>query len=107
MKLTTLFLLVAVCLLLATSPALAAGNADAGKQLYTTKCRACHGADGNPNPAMAKKGVHPLSGPEVQGMSDAELAKKIKETASHKALVKTLTDADVDNLVAFIRTLKK
>jgi hypothetical protein len=48
-----------------------------------------------------------LGGKEVQGMADAALVKQIKVVANHKAAVTGMPDADVDNLVAFLRTLKK
>jgi cytochrome c553 len=87
----------------------AAGDAAKGKDLFLKKCKMCHGEDGAGTPAMQKKypKMLPLASPEIQKMSEADLSKGIKETANHKALVKTLTDADVENLVAFVKTLKK
>ena len=101
--------LIATLVLLAV-PALAAGDAAAGKTLFESKCKACHGVDGAGTPAMLKKygeKLKPLGGPAVQGMKDAELTKAVKEGATHKALVKSLTDADYANLAAHIRNLKK
>jgi mono/diheme cytochrome c family protein len=91
-------------------PVFAAGDAAAGKELYTKKCKVCHAEDGAGSAAMQKKYAEKwkaLGGKEIQAMKDADLAKEIKAAASHKALVKTVTDADVDNVIAHIRTLKK
>ncbi len=91
-------------------PALGAGDAAKGKELYMKRCKTCHAEDGAGTPAMQKKfgaKLLPLGGKEVQAMKDAEIAKQFNEAANHKALVKTLQPGDLDNLIAFIRTLKK
>jgi cytochrome c553 len=88
----------------------AAGDAAKGKDLYLKKCKMCHAEDGAGTPAMVKKfgdKMKPLGSPAVQKMKDDELAKAFKDAADHKAIAKTVTDADVANLTAFIRTLKK
>src|SRR5215203_5601520 len=36
------------------SLAMAAGDATAGKAVYDKACKSCHGADGTPNPGIAK-----------------------------------------------------
>jgi cytochrome c len=89
---------------------LIAGDAAAGKDLYMKKCKVCHAEDGAGTPAMQKKHgekLLPLGGAKVQAMKDAEIAKEFKAAANHKALLKTTTDADIDNVIAHIRTLKK
>jgi len=92
------------------APAFGAGDAAKGKGLYMKRCKTCHGEDGAGTPAMQKKygeKLLPLGGKEVQAMKDAEIAKKFSEAANHKALVKALQPGDLDNVIAFIRTLKK
>lgn len=92
------------------APAFGAGDAEKGKELYMKRCKSCHAEDGAGTPAMQKKfgeKLLPLGGKEVQAMKDAEIAKKFNEAANHKALVKTLQPGDLDNVIAFIRTLKK
>ncbi len=91
-------------------PALGAGDAEKGKELYMKRCKTCHAEDGAGTPAMQKKfgeKLLPLGGKEVQAMKDAEIAKKFNEAPNHKALVKALQPGDLDNVIAFIRTLKK
>jgi cytochrome c553 len=98
-------LISALCL-----PAMAAGDAAKGADLYARKCKMCHGADGAGMPAMLKKygaELKPLGGAELQAKKDAELAKGVMGGKNHVSLAKALQPADVDNLVAHIRTLKK
>ena len=49
----------------------AAGNADAGKEVYTKRCVTCHAADGNGNDKLAKVlnvTIPPLSSKDVQAL---------------------------------------
>jgi cytochrome c553 len=104
--LTALAFGIALC---APEASFAAGDAAKGKDLFVKRCRMCHGEDGAGTPAMQKKfpKMLALASAEVQKKTDAVLIQEIKETANHKAIVKTLTDGDVENLVAFVRTFKK
>ncbi|MEP7367635.1 MAG: cytochrome c [Acidobacteriota bacterium] len=86
-----------------------AGDAAKGKALFAKKCVMCHGADGAGAPAMKKKfgdKLPVLGSAEVQKAKDADLLKEFKEAAPHKMLAKSLTDSDLDNLIAHMRTLK-
>ena len=83
-----------------------AADAAAGKTLYATKCKTCHGADGTPPAAMAKSmGVKPLNDPSIQGKSDADLKNSILKGAG-KMKPQAVSDSDADNLVAAIRGMK-
>jgi cytochrome c5 len=83
-----------------------AADAAAGKTLYATKCKTCHGADGTPAPAMAKSmGVKPFNDPGVQSRSDSELKDDILKGVG-KMKPQAVSPADADNLVAAIRTMK-
>ena len=98
-------LICAVCL-----PVMAAGDAAKGADLYARKCKLCHGADGAGTAAMQKKygaELKPLGGVEIQAKKDGELVKGIMVGKNHSALAKSLQPADLDNVVAHIRTLKK
>lgn len=102
MKLTLLTIF-AACLF--TAGALAA-DAAAGKALFASKCKACHGADGTPPPAMAKAmGVKALNDPSIQGKSDAALKTSILKGVG-KMKAQAVSDSDADNLVAAVRTMK-
>jgi mono/diheme cytochrome c family protein len=91
-------------------PAAGAGDAAAGKDLYMKKCKTCHGADGQGNPGVAKLlnvTFKPLGSEEIQKKSDAEFKKIITEGKDKMKPVKDLSDADMDNIIAFVRTLKQ
>ena len=77
---------------------------DKAADLYKSKCAMCHGADGT----KTMMGAKPLSGAEVQGMSDADLNAAITNGKGKMPAYKgKLTEAQISELVAHIRTLKK
>jgi mono/diheme cytochrome c family protein len=87
---------------------LAAGDSGAGKLIYDKKCASCHGKTGEGNPAIAKSlkvELRPLGSKEVQSKSDDELRKLIVEGTAKKKPVKGLTEEDLANVVAYLRTL--
>src|SRR5438270_14061272 len=87
-----------------------AADAKAGQAVYDKSCKSCHGADGTPNPAIAKMmkvDMKNLGSAEVQALSDADLAKIITDGKGKMKPVKTVSGPAVDNVVAYIRTLKK
>ena len=87
-----------------------AADAKAGQVAFNTSCKSCHGADGTPNPAIAKAmkvEMKDLKSPEVQSLSDAELKKVITEGQGKMHAIASVTPAAADNIVAYIRTLKK
>ena len=90
--------------------ALWAADAAAGKTVYGSKCQVCHGPDGAGNPGLAKAlGVtfRPLGGPDVQQMSDADIKKVVTAGKGKMKPVSAVASADLDNVVAYVRTLKK
>jgi cytochrome c6 len=78
---------------------------DSGEDTYKSKCAMCHGADGTSKMAN----VPPLGGAAVQGKSDADLKAVVSKGIPPKmpSFAGKLTEAQIDNIVAFIRTLKK
>jgi mono/diheme cytochrome c family protein len=83
-----------------------AADAQAGKTLFSTKCKTCHGADGTPPAAMAKAlGIKPMNDPSVQGKSDATLQDEIVKGVG-KMKPQAVSPADAENLVAAIRQMK-
>jgi mono/diheme cytochrome c family protein len=105
------FFISALALILAVAGApVWAADAAAGKTVYTSKCQTCHAADGSGNQNLAKAmnvTLRPLSGAEVQGMSDDELKKVITGGKGKMKPIAGLSGADAENVVAYIRTLKK
>ena len=91
-----LSLLVALAL-----PPMAAADAAAD---YKAKCAMCHGADGMGKPPMGSN----LTTADVQKMSDADLTAAITNGKGKMPAYKgKLTDAQISDLVKYIRTLKK
>ena len=87
---------------------LAAADAQAGKAVYDKSCKSCHGVDGKGNPAIAKMmkvDLKALGSAEVQGKSDADLKKDSTQGTGKMKPVK-ITDAQADDVVAYVRTLK-
>ena len=87
---------------------LGAGNAEAGKAVYDKKCATCHGKLGEGNPNLAKTlkvEFRHLGSKEVQAQSDEELGKIITEGKDKKKPVKGLSDEDLANVIAYLRTL--
>jgi mono/diheme cytochrome c family protein len=81
-------------------------DATAGKAVFATKCKSCHGADGTPPPAMVKAlGVKPLNDPAIQAKSDGDLKDAILK-GSGKMKPQAVSAGDADNLVAAIRGMK-
>jgi len=87
-----------------------AATAKDGEPVYTAHCKNCHGADGAGNPAIAKMmnvTMKPLGSAEVQAKSDADLKAVISAGTGKMKPVSGLSAADADNVVAYLRTLKK
>jgi mono/diheme cytochrome c family protein len=81
-----------------------AADAAAGKAIYATKCKTCHGADGDGNPAMAKAlkvEIKPLSATtsDVKGV--------IVNGQGKMKPMPAVAGADLDNVVAYVKTMKK
>jgi cytochrome c5 len=101
--------IITVLTLVAATTAWAA-DAAAGKAVYTKKCKICHGAQGQGNPGMAKVlkvEIKHLGSKDVQKKSDDQLKKDITEGVGKMKPVKGLSATDVDNIVAFVRSLKQ
>jgi len=81
---------------------------DSTAALYKTKCQACHGADGTGNtPAGKKLGARDFHSPEIAKMSDSELFDITKNgKGKMPPYDKKLTDAQIKDLVKYIRSLK-
>jgi cytochrome c oxidase cbb3-type subunit 3 len=76
----------------------------AGRQVFTTTCASCHGLDGR----GGERAPNILARPEVQRMSDANIARVIREgTPSKKmpAFGSSFDDATLREVTAYLRTL--
>ncbi|MGO9061765.1 MAG: c-type cytochrome [Candidatus Binataceae bacterium] len=112
----TLLLMLAIGVM----PASAAGDAAAGAKIFTARCARCHGADGKGNgPDLAK--LHPTTSPVdwtrsavMKQWSDDEIlaiitkgGKAVKSSPVMPPFQGKLTNAQIQDLLAFIRTLAK
>ena len=85
-----------------------AGAAE-GKEVYTAKCAACHGANGEGKAAIAKMynvPQAPLASKEVQAKTDDQLKQIILKGQGKMKPVAGVTEKQAADVVAFLRTLK-
>jgi mono/diheme cytochrome c family protein len=90
--------------------AVAAGDPAAGKIVYDKTCKTCHGATGVANPNIAKMmkvDIRDLGSPEIQKLTDAEFKTTITEGKGKMKPVKSVAGKDMDNVLAYVRSLKK
>ena len=81
-----------------------AADAAAGKAVYTAKCKACHGDAGQGNPTIAKMmkvEMKPL------GETSADVKKVVTDGQGKMKPVAGLAGAELDNVVAYVHSLKK
>ena len=79
-------------------------TAQSAPDLYKAKCAMCHGADGSGKAAMGTKS---LGSADIQKMSDADLTNAITNGKGKMPAYKgKLTDAQISDMVKYIRTLK-
>ena len=89
------------------------GDAVAGKALYMTSCKKCHGELGEGVPKMyrlVKATLVHLGSKQAQDKSDAEIRKSMTDGVGKMQAIKDprpLTPEEMDNIVAFTRTLKQ
>jgi mono/diheme cytochrome c family protein len=91
---------------------LAAGQS--GENVYNKRCASCHGTDGAGKTGAAEKlnGMPDLRSKAVQSQSDAQLFESIGRGTNHKRyphvfLQKGVTQAQLNDLIAHLRTLAK
>jgi cytochrome c5 len=93
-----------------SATAVLAADAAAGKGVYEKSCKSCHGADGTANPAIAKMmkvDIKDLKSADVQGMSNDDLKKVVTDGTGKMKPVKTVTGGSLDDVVAYVHSLKK
>jgi mono/diheme cytochrome c family protein len=103
-------ILTTLCFACLSVAAASASDAKAGQAVYDRACKTCHGADGTANAALAKMmkiDMADLKSAEVQGMSDADLKKVIADGKGKMKPISSVSGADLDNVAAYIHTLKK
>ena len=106
----TISLLASISVFLMTATLLCARSSKgqgAGADTFKAKCAVCHGADGSGNTPMGQKmKLSDLRSPNVQKQSDDELTAIItKGKPPMPAYGKSLSPADIRQLVAYIRSI--
>ena len=103
-------ILTAIAVIAFCTTGVSASDAKAGQTIYDKTCKTCHGPDGTPNSSVAKMmkvDIKNLASAEVQAQSDADLKTIVTTGKGKMKPVKTVAGTDVDNVVAYVRTLKK
>jgi mono/diheme cytochrome c family protein len=80
-----------------------------GAALYKAKCAACHGPNGKADTSIGKTlKVRDLTSDEVQKQTDAQLTAITTDGKGKMPAYKgKLTDAQIKDLIAFIRSLAR
>jgi mono/diheme cytochrome c family protein len=98
-------IMMTVALATLSSTAGFAADAAAGKAVYDKSCKSCHGAEGTPPAGMAKAmNIKDFKSTEF---SDADIKTAITDGKGKMKPVSSVTGASVDNVVAYVRSLKK
>jgi len=93
-----------------TMGSMLAADAKNGEVAYGKSCKSCHGVDGTPNAAVAKMlnaQIPVLGSTDVQAKSDDEIKKVVTEGQGKMKPVKAVTGDTLDDVVAYVRSLKK
>jgi mono/diheme cytochrome c family protein len=99
----------AVLALVSASLAVPAMAQQAGEATYKAKCAMCHGADGTGNTPIGKNmKLRSFKSPEDIEATDADLFKQTKDgVGKMQGYAGKLTDAQIQDVVTYIRTLQK
>ncbi len=94
---------------IAVSGAAVSQAQDSGAATYKAKCASCHGADGSGNtPAGKSTKALPFNSPDIVKASDDDLIAATKNgKGKMPKYAGKLTDAQIKDVVAYIRTLQK
>jgi mono/diheme cytochrome c family protein len=86
----------------------AKADVEAGKALYAKFCQKCHGPQGEGVPRMYQlvgAKLVPLTSPQTQGRSDADIKKNMLEGIGKMEVVEDLTPQQADKILSFVRSL--
>jgi mono/diheme cytochrome c family protein len=101
--------LITAILLTAAAGSAFAGDPKNGQTVYEKNCKSCHGVNGAapPNVATMQQGrIKDLRSTPIQSMSDADLAKVVTGGKGKMTAAKNVSGPALDDLIAYIRTLK-
>ena len=100
---------IAIVLLLVFSLAGIASAENPGKAIFTTKCALCHGADGTGKTSIGKTlNIPDFHSPDIKKLSDADLITVVTNGKNKMPPFKgKLTDAQIDQVISYVRELGK
>jgi mono/diheme cytochrome c family protein len=98
-------LLITVALASLASTAVFGADAKAGKDVYDKSCKSCHGADGTPPAGMAK--AMNIKDFKTTDFSDGDIKTAIMAGKGKMKPVPAVTGESVENVVAYVKSLKK
>jgi mono/diheme cytochrome c family protein len=91
---------------LCTTAAFAA-DAKAGAAVYDKSCKTCHGADGTPNAGVAKMMKVEIADFKTASLSEADIKKAVSEGKGKMKPIPSVTGAALDNVAAYVKSMKK
>jgi len=103
-------ILVTLTLVSLTGAAAFAADITAGQAAFARACKMCHGPDGTPNPAIAKMmnvDMRDLKSAEVQAISNDDIKKIISGGKGKMKPIASVSGSTLDDVAAYIHTLKK
>jgi predicted CXXCH cytochrome family protein len=100
-------ILMTAALAVLSSTAVFGADAAAGKAVYDKSCKSCHGADGTPNPGMVKMMKVDIKDFKTTDYSDADIKTAVSAGKGKMKPIPTVTGASLDNVTAYVKTLKK
>jgi mono/diheme cytochrome c family protein len=103
---TTVFAFMALLVVLQAATAVAAPQDQTKRSLFNSTCASCHGQNGTPTAVGKSLNAPDLSSKAVQTQTDAELQQIIANGKGNMPPFNgRLSDAQINSLVAYIRTL--
>jgi predicted CXXCH cytochrome family protein len=89
------------------STAVFAADAKAGKDVYDKSCKSCHGADGTANPGMVKMMKVDIKDFKTTDYSEADIKTAVTAGKGKMHPVATVTGASLDNVTAYVKSMKQ
>jgi predicted CXXCH cytochrome family protein len=100
-------ILITAALAALSATAVFAADATAGKAVYDKSCKGCHGADGTPNPGMVKMMKVDIKDFKTTDYSEADIKTAVSAGKGKMKPVPTVTGASLDDVAAYVKSLKK
>ncbi len=84
--------------------------AEAGKDLFASRCQGCHGADGKGNQTMAKAlqtNIPDLTSKDAAKIPEKEILEVLSKGKGKMPAATGLSDKELKDLVAYVKSLSK